>query len=50
MNSKIMDNALQDAIKSILVEVYEKAMNNERLLAKEVIGEMVQKLQPFYME
>ena len=38
----------QDVIKEILNEIYEKAQQNEVLLAKDVIGEMVQKLKPFF--
>ena len=50
MDTKTNDLVLQDAFKSILYEVYEKANHNEMLLAKEVIGEMVQKLQPLFLK
>jgi len=50
METKTEDVLLQDAIMEILYEVYEKANDNEVLLAKEVIGEMVQKLRPFFMK
>ena len=50
METKTEDELIRDVIKEILYEVYEKANDNEVLLAKEVIGEMVQKLRPFYVK